>query len=586
MPPPRKTNQPVQLEPKDYPRLMVEDGGRGMLDMRKWFAPTIYGLFIVVALVLLIACVNLANLLLARAALRGSEIKIRLAVGAGRWRLIRQLLTESLLLSTLGGVAGVLFAFWFKGALSAFTNDDNGLLPSGVDLSLNWRVLGFTLAVSLLTGVLFGLAPAWRATSLDLNSTLKQSGRTTGSMSRLSKGLLVVQVAVSALLLVGAGLFIRTLYNLQRVNLGFNQENLLIFSIHPERNGYKDEQLLRFYQQLFDRFDHLPGVRSATFAHVALIANDNWFFDFLLPGEVEGTAPERDTMRQVVRENYFATMEIPVLRGREFTTQDDSHGPAVAIVSQEFQRQFFPNEEILGKHVTFNYKKGDVEIVGVVADTKYQNQREEIQPLLYTPWQQEAEDIGVMHFTLRTVNDPTALAAQVREVVRGLDSNLPVVEVGTQSARSEKTLAQERLYARLFTFFGALALALAGIGLFGVLAYSVSQRTKEIGVRMAFGAQVWNVISMVVWQGMKLVFVGLSISVLTGYVLVRLLNTKYFGPDTWQQRMKEQLYGVTMSDPLTLIFIALLLTLVALIACWLPARRAAKVDPLVALRYE
>jgi predicted permease len=586
MPPPRKANQSAQIEPKDYPRLMVEDGGRGMLDMRKWFAPTIYGLFIVVVLVLLIACVNLANLLLARAALRGAEIKIRLAVGAGRWRLIRQLLTESLLLSTLGGVVGVLFAFWFKGALTAFANDDNGLLPGGVELSLNWRVLGFTLAVSLLTGILFGLAPACRATSLDLNSTLKQSGRTTGSMSRLSKGLLVVQVAVSALLLVGAGLFIRTLYNLQRVNLGFNQENLLIFSVQPERNGYKDEQLLRFYQQLFDRFDHLPGVRSATFAKVPLIANDNWFFDFLLPGEVEGTAPERDTMRQVIRENYFATMEIPLLRGREFTTQDDSHAPAVAIVSQAFQREFFPNEEILGKHVTFNYKKGDVEIVGVVADTKYENQRQEITPLLYTPWRQEAEDIGVMHFALRTVNDPTALTAQVREIVRSLDNNLPVVEIGTQSARSEKTLAQERLYARLFSFFGALALALAGIGLFGVLAYSVSQRTKEIGVRMAFGAQVWNVISMVIWQGMKLVLLGLSISVLTGYVLVRLLNTKYFGPDTWQQRMKEQLYGVTMSDPLTLIFIALLLMLVALLACWLPARRAAKVDPLVALRYE
>jgi predicted permease len=565
---------------------MVEDGGRGMLDMRKWFAPTIYGLFIVVALVLLIACVNLANLLLARAALRGPEIKIRLAVGAGRWRLIRQLLTESLLLSTLGGVVGVLFAFWFKGALTAFTNDDNGLLPSGVELSLNWRVLGFTLAVSLLTGILFGLAPAWRATSLDLNSTLKQSGRTTGGMSRLSKGLLVVQVAVSALLLVGAGLFIRTLYNLQRVNLGFNQENLLIFSVQPERNGYKDEQLLRFYQQLFDRLDHLPGVRSATFAHVPLIANDNWFFDFLLPGEVEGTAPERDTMRQVVRENYFATMEIPLLRGREFTSQDDSHAPAVAIVSQAFQRQFFPNEEILGKHVTYNYKKREVEIVGVVADTKYQSQRQKIEPLLFTPWRQEAGDIGVMHFTLRTVNDPTALTAQIRGVVRDLDNSLPVVEAGTQSARSEKTLSQERLYARLFSFFGALALALAGIGLFGVLAYSVSQRTKEIGVRMAFGAQVWNVISMVVWQGMKLVLVGLSISVLTGYVLVRLLNTKYFGPDTWQQRMKEQLYGVTMSDPLTLIFIASLLTLVALLACWLPARRAAKVDPLEALRYE
>jgi predicted permease len=397
---------------------------------------------------------------------------------------------------------------------------------------------------------------------------------------------LVVQVAVSALLLVGAGLFVRTLYNLQRVNLGFNQENLLIFAVQPELNGYKDEKLFRFYPQLFDRLDHLPGVHSATFGKVPLIANDNWFFSFLFPGEVEGTAPERDTMRQVVRENYFATMEIPLLRGRGFTAQDDSHAAPVAIVSQTFQQQFFPNEDVLGKHVIFNYQKHDVEIVGVVADTKYQSQRKEIEPLLYTPWRQEAEEVGVMHFTLRTMNDPTALSGHVRAVVRDLDNNLPVTEIGTQSARSEKTLAQERLYARLFSFFGVLALVLAGIGLFGVLAYSVSQRTQEIGVRMAFGAQVRNVISMVVWQGMKLVLVGLSISALAGYALVRLLNSKYFGPQTWQQRMKQQLYGVAISDPLTLIVIALLLALVALIACWLPARRAANVDPLVALRYE
>jgi predicted permease len=586
MPPPRKSNQSAQIEPKDYPRLIVEAGSRGMMDRRKMYAPTIYGLFIVVALVLLIACVNLANLLLARAALRVPEIKVRLAVGAGRWRLIRQLLTESLLLATVGGVVGVLFAFWFKGALSTFTNDDNGLLPSGVELSLNLRVLAFTLAVSLLTGVLFGLAPAWRATSLDLNSTLKQSGRATSSMSRLSKGLLVVQVAVSALLLVGAGLFIRTLHNLQSVSFGFNQDNLLLFTVQPEQAGYKDEQLTRFYQQLFDRLDHLPGVRSATFARVELIANDNWINDFLLPGETIDTAAEHDTMRQMIRENYFATMEIPFLRGREFTAQDNEHAPAVAIVNQTFQQKFFPNGDVLGKRVTNNYNKREVEIVGVVADTKYQSQRQKIEPLLYTPWQQEAGDIGVMHFALRTNNDATALASQVREVVNELDNNLPVTEIYTQSARSQTTLAQERLYARLFSFFGALALALAGIGLFGVLAYSVSQRTKEIGIRMAFGAQATNVIVMVVWQGMRLVLLGLAVSSLIGYALVRLLKSQYFGPDTWQQRMKEQLYGVTMGDPLTLIAIVSLLTLVALIACWLPARRAAKVDPLVALRYE
>jgi len=592
MPPPRRSNQPVQIESKDYPQLIVEAGDRGMLDTRKSYASTIYGLFIVVALVLLIACVNLANLLLARSALRGPEIKVRLAVGAGRWRLIRQLLTESLLLAMVGGIVGVFFAYWFKNALGALTNEEHGFLPKGVTLSLNWRVLGFTLGVSLFTGVLFGLAPAWRATHLDLHSTLKHSGRTTSSMSRLSKGLLVVQVAISALLLVGAGLFIRTLHNLQRVNVGFNQENLLIFTLQPAQVGYKDGQLLRFYEQLFERLDHLPGVHAATFARVRLISNDNWMNDFLLPGETMDTAPVRDTMRQMIRENYFATMEIPFLRGREFTAQDDSHSPDVAIVNQKFAQQFFPNDDVLGKRVSFgksigpNNQKHELEIIGVVADTKYMSQREKIQPLLYTPWQQQSADIGEMHFALRTTGDPAALVPQVREVIHNLDSNLPVTEIDTQSGRSEITLAPERLYARLFSFFGALALTLAGIGLFGVLAYSVSQRTKEIGIRMAFGAQATNVIVMVIWQGMKLVLLGLCVSSLIGYALVRLLNNKYFGPDTWQQRMKEQLYGVTMGDPLTLIVIASLLTFVALLACWLPARRAAKVDPLVALRYE
>ena len=585
MPPPRKSNQPAQLDTKDYPHLIAEAGSRGMLDKRRMYTPTIYGLFIVVALVLLIACVNLANLLLARAALRGPEINVRLCVGAGRWRLIRQLLTESVLLATLGGVVGVLFAFWFKNALSAFTNNDNGLIPNGVELSLNWRVLGFTVAVSLLTGILFGLAPAWRATNLDVNSTLKQSGRVTGRMSRLSKGLLVVQVAVSALLLVGAGLFVRTLQNLQWVNLGFNQENLLLFTLQPEQAGYKDEQLLRFYQQLFDRLDYLPGVQEATFVKVPLIANDNWFCDVLLRGETEGAAPERETMRQVVRENYFAMMEIPLLRGRGFTSQDDKHSPAVAIASQNFQRRFFPNEDILGQRVTLENKQ-TLEIVGVAADTKYQSQRQEIQPLLYTPWRQEAAEIGEMFFALRTTSDQASLSTQIRQAVRAVDSNLPVTDIHTQTTRSQITLAQERLYARLFSFFGALALVLAGIGLFGVLAYSVSQRTKEIGIRMAFGAKVTNVIRMVVWQGMRLVLLGLAVSSLIGYALMRLLNGKYFGPETWQQQMKRQLYGVTLSDPWTLIVIALLLTIVALIACWLPARRAAKVDPLVALRYE
>jgi predicted permease len=586
MPPPRKANEPARIEVKDYPRLISEPGDRGMLDRRKRYAPTIYGLFIIVALVLLIACANLANLLLARGHQRGPEISVRLALGAGRRRLLRQLLTESLLLATLGGVVGVIFAFWGKSAIVALADSETGLLPSGVELSLNWRVLLFTLAVSVLTGVLFGFVPAWRASRLDLNSTLKQSGRTTGRVSRLSKGLLVVQVAVSALLLAGAGLFIRTLYNLQHVPLGFNEDNVLLFTLQPEQAGYKDEAVLRFYQQLFERLDHLPEVQSATFARVELIADDNWFNDFLLPGESAATAADHETMRQMVRENYFATMEIPLLRGRGFTAQDDAHAPAVAIINQTFQEKFFPNEEALGKHITLNYHQRDLEIVGVVANTKYSRQREQNEPLLYTPWQQETSDIGEMHFALRTTGNPTALADTVREVVRKLDSNLPITRISTQTARAQATLGQERLYARLLSFFGVLALVLAAIGLFGVLAYSVSQRTKEIGIRMAFGARVGQVIRLVIWQGMKLVLIGLVLSALVGYLLNYLLERQYFAPDGWQREMAEQLYGVKLGDPLTLVVIATLLALVALFSCWLPARRAAKVDPLVALRYE
>lgn len=586
MPPPRRSDQSGQLDPKDYPLLIVEPGDRGMLDVRKSYAPTIYALFIVVALVLFIACANLANLLLARATLRGPEISIRLAVGAGRWRLVRQLLAESLLLATLGGIVGVLFAFWGKSALISLNDKDAGLLPSGLELTLNWRVLLFTLAVSLLTAVLIGLVPALRATSLDLNTTLKQTGSTTAGVSRLSKGLLVVQVAVSALLLAGAGLFIRTLHNLERVELGFSPEKLLVFGLQPEQAGYKDERLVRLYQQLFNRLDHLPEVQAATFARIELLADDNWYHDFLLPGETMATAAQHETMRQTVRENYFATLGIPFLRGREFTTQDNQNAPAVAIVSQTFQRQFFPDEEILGKHVTIKEGNRDVEIVGVVADAKYRSQREELQPLLYMPWQQEVKDIGQMHFALRTTGDPASLVPKVREIVRSLDNDLPVTEMGTQSARAQTTLGQERLYTRLFTFFGALALALAAIGLFGVLAYSVSQRTKEIGIRMAFGARGISVILLVVSQGMKLVLLGLAVAAGIGYALMRPVVSGFLGSGAWQQSITRQLYGVTLTDPLTLIVITVALTLVALIACWLPARRAAKVDPLVALRYE
>jgi predicted permease len=586
MPPPRNQNEPAELDPKDYPRLVAQSGSRGLLNDRRRYSATIYGLFIVVALVLLIACANVANLLLARAALRGPEISVRLAVGAGRWRLVRQLLTESVLLAALGGAVGVIFAFWGKSAIQALTDKETGFLPNSVDISLNWRVLAFTLAISLLTGVLFGLVPAWRATSLDLATSLKQSRRTTGAVSRLSKGLIVAQVALSLLILVGAGLFIRTLYNLQRVNLGFNQENLLLFRLQPQQGGYKDEHLLEFYQRLFDRLDNLPGVRAATFMRTSLIANDNSANTFLLPGETEMTGGQHGTRRQTARENYFMTMEIPLLAGRGFTAQDDQRGRFVAIVNQTFARRYFPNNDALGKRVTFIYNKREVEIIGIVGDTKYTRQREETKPLLYTTWRQEGKMIGMMHFALRTTSEPTTLAAAVRQVVRELDSNLPVTEVTTQMARSQATLGQERLYARLLSFFGGLALLLAAIGLSGVLAYSVAQRTHEIGIRMALGAGGRDVLRLVIWQGMKLVLVGLVAGAAGGYALKRLVESKYVSLEDWQRQFGEKLYGVGAADPWTFGVIATLLTLAALAACYVPARRATKVDPIIVLRSE
>jgi len=586
MPPPRRDGEPAVLEANDYPRLTVQSGSRGMMDRRKSYSATIYWLFIVVGLVLLIACANVANLLLARAALRGPEIGVRLAVGAGRWRLVRQLLTESVLLGALGGAVGVLFALWGKSALVALSDRHTGFLPADADPSLNLRVLAFTIGVSLLTGILFGLAPAWRATSVDLATSLKQSKRHTGAVSRLSKGLVVAQVALSLLLLIGAGLFIRTMYNLQRVNVGFNQDNLLLFTLQPRQGGYKDERLVQFYNQLFERLDNMPGVRSATFGRIPLIAHYMYNTGILLPGETEKSAAEHITNRQMVRENYFSTMGIALARGRSFNAQDTAQAQKVAIVNQTFANKFFPNDDVVGTHVTDPEAKREVEIIGVVADTKYDSQRSDIEPLLYTPWLQEGEEIGEMYFALRTAGEPTALAPAVRQAVREVDSNLPVTDVKSQTVLAQQSLGQERLYARLLSFFGGLALLLAAIGLSGVLAYSVAQRTNEIGIRMALGAQAANVLRLVIWQGMKLVVLGLAIGALAGYGLSRLLASQYFGKDAWQRQAAERLYGVKVTDPLTFALIASLLMLAALVACWLPARKASHVDPLAALRHE
>lgn len=580
-------NRINDLDPKQYPRLFADPGGQGEMWRRRYYAPSLYLLLGVVGLVLLIACANVANLLLSRAASRQKEIGLRLALGASRRRLIRQLLTESVMLSVIGGGFGILFALWIKNGLLV-VSDWGGRGMRALEPQLDWRVLGFTLALSLLTGIVFGLAPAWRTTKLDLTPALKESGRASSATHRswLSRGLVVVQVALSLLLLVGAGLFVRTLVNLQRVDPGFNTQNLLLFEVFPGLIGYKDDQLRNVYQQISQRVEAVPGVQAVTFSRMALLAQGSSSSSVFLREDLNQTPdsegrikPRGDGYRHVVRENFLEAMGIPLLLGRTFTTHDTFNTPRVAVVNQTFVKTFFPNENNpVGKRFTFDPSKPDeIEIIGVAKDAKYTRQRDEVPPTVYSSYQQERPlQSGV--FEVRTGDDPAAVAASVRQALKEVEPNLPVGRMITQIEQADETLRMERLFAKLLTLFGLLAQQLAAIGLFGVLAYTVSQRTHEIGIRMALGAQRSNVMKMIVRQGMVLAMLGVVLGLIGAYVLTRYL-------ESWV-KLSDMLFGVEVSDPFTYGLIAVLLSVVALIACYIPARRATKVDPLVALRNE
>ena len=580
-------NPIAALDPKDYPRLFVDPGGQGEMNSREYFAPSLYLLLGIVGLVLLIACANVANLLLSRAASRQKELGVRLALGAGKWRLIRQLLTESVLLSGLGGVMGVVFALWIKDGLLA-VSVWGGRGMRAFDPQLDWRVLGFTMALSLATGILFGLAPAWRATKVNLTPTLKDGSHGSSALSRslLSRGLVVLQVALSLLLLVGAGLFVRTLLNLQRVDPGFNTRNLLLFEVRPGLIGYKGEKLHQLYQGLVEGLEAVPGVRKVTFSSDTLLSRGSSSRGVYLrsalnaPPDKEGRIKESgEGYINKVRENFLEAMEIPLLAGRTLRAQDDARGPRVVIVNQTFAKRYFPSENPIGKRFTFDTSKPDeIEIVGLAKDAKYTRQRDEIPPTVYIPWRQELRFMPGATLELRTEGDLTAVVAAVRQAARAVDENLPLDNIRTQVEQAEETLAMERLFAKLLTLFGLLAQQLASIGLFGVMAYAVSQRTQEIGIRMALGADRHDVLKMIVRQGMVLAALGVVLGLVGAYVL-----TKYL--ESWMN-FSRMLFGVNPSDPLTYGVIAGLLTLVALVACFVPARRATKVDPMVALRCE
>jgi predicted permease len=569
------------IDPKDYPRLGVDPGSQGEMHARRFYQKPLRLLLGVVAMVLLIACANVANLLLARAASRSKEIAVRLAVGASRWRLIRQLLTESVLLAIIGGGLGILFATWIKDGLLAVT-DWSGKEMVGLNPQLDLRVLGFTLALCVFTGILFGMVPALRATQVHLTPALKDStkGFTVSGRSLLTKSLVVAQVSLSVLLLIGAGLLIRSLRNLQSVDPGFNTKNLLLFNVDPQLIGYRPDRLPDLYQRLFTRLEAVPGVQAVTCSRHALLSFSATTSSLYLPGgpvSADGAPAESgETKLHVVRENFLQAMEIPVLVGRTLSSQDDSRAPKVAVVNQSFAHTYFQTDNPIGKRFSLDpAKPGEVEIVGVARDAKYTSQRDETPPTAYVSWQQALRSMGSVTFEIRTSSDPASYVGPMRQAVREVENNLPLNNIRTQIEQADETLSLERLFAKLLSLFGVLAQLLAAIGLYGVMAYSVAQRTHEIGIRMALGATRRSVLRMVLQQGMTLTVIGVSLGLIVAYVLTKYLET-----------LTSMLFGVKPRDPVTFIAIAGVLAFVSVVACLLPARRATKVDPMVALRYE
>ena len=568
-----KTKELFKVE--DAPRLVLMPAPQGISGLREQFSTPLIILMTAVGMVLLVACANVAGLMLARSATRQRELAVRLALGAGHSRIARQLLTESVLLSAGGGVSGILLAYWSVQSLVVFMSR-GGMWPSHLAVHLDVRVLVFTAAASVLTGILFGLAPAFRGMRLDLTPALKESpsalpsGASRGGWLNLGSSLVVAQVALAILVLAGAGLLVRTLKNLKSIDPGFDTRNLLLFDIDTSLNGYTGAQTHSLYSQLVERLEVLPGVLSATYSFDSLLSGNYWNTSFRIEGETSNA--QHETYGLAVGPRFFETMRIPLKAGRVFTPEDFSLPPDSkwdpAVINEAFARSFFKDQNPLGRLLSGVGGHGaSYEIMGVVGDTKYRTLWSEIAPTLFVP----AKGTEV-RFEVRTAVDPRTIIPAVRSIVSQLDNNLPLLSIKTQSEQIEGALFQARLIARLSSFFGGLSLLLACIGLYGLLSYEVSRRTREIGVRIALGAQPLDVLRFIVWQGIGLSTAGTSIG-----ILAALGATRY---------LASLLYGVQPDDPLTFVAVAALLGLVALAACYFPARRALRVDPMIALRYE
>jgi putative ABC transport system permease protein len=531
--------------------------------------PTLFILFGAVGFVLLIACANVANLLLVRAAGRRKEIAVRTALGAGRWRIVRQMITESVLLALVGGALGTLLALWGVEVLVALSAES---LPLTAHVGIDATVLGFTLLVSLLTGVLFGLAPAVRTMKLNLSESLKEGGRSGSEgahRNRTRSVLVVLESAVAVVLLIGAGLLVRSLWLLQDTNPGFDPSNVLTMGVNLPGEKYDaPEKSTRFFSELESRVAGLPGVEAVGLvSELPLSGQPND-----MPYTVEGRPPVPidqafdDDFRRV-NINYFKALGIPFLRGRNFTDQEVRQGAKVVIISELLARQVFPNEEPLGKRLIMSFGNTAFEIIGIVGDIRHRALESNPAAAMYMPAYE-----GSMNVVIRGKGDPASLAAAVRKEVLQIDPNQPVADVRTMEQWLEKAVAGPRFRTTLLGLFALVALALASTGIYGVMSYSVSQRTHEIGVRMALGARRLDVMRLVVRQGMTLVIVGVALGLAGAFALTRLMDSL--------------LFGVTAKDPFTFVAVSALLALVAFVACYLPARRATKVDPLVALRYE
>jgi predicted permease len=553
-------------------RLRVESAATGYSGLRNDFSTPLIVLMCMVGLVLLIACANVANLLIARGFMRQKEIALRLSLGASRGRLVRQLLVESLLLSVIGGVFGLIVAvFLTRGLISLIPSDGRPLL---VDATPDPRILSFAFVLTLLTGVIFGLLPALRASRPDVWSTLKDTvGSIAGGSGSLflRKGLVTAQVALSFLLLFGAGLFVRSLSNLRTTDTGVTLDNLVTFQISPALSGYDDARGTQFYKDLLERLRSAPGVVSASTAAVSILSGDEWDSSMAVEGHVAKDGEDMQAFMNALSPKYFETMKIPILAGRDFTDLDQKEDAKVAIVNQKFAQHFFKGRSAVGRRLGWGggpTAKLEIEIIGVVADSLYEGPREGVRRQVFVPrWGK-----GSTAFYVRTQNASSAAYGLIRNEVRRLDSGMPVYQLKTLEGQLDETLLTDRLIALLSAGFGFLATVLASIGLYGVMAFVVARRRKELGIRLALGAQPGSVIWLVMREVLMLLAIGLAVGVPAAIGLGRFVST--------------QLYGIQPHDPTIAVGTVVLLSLVSAAAGLIPAQRASRIDPILALRYE